>query len=125
MNERLKHRGPDDKGTWIDNKKVVSFSHRRLSIVDLSEAGHQPMISKCGRYVIVFNGEIYNHRLIRNQIETYTNNSKSILWEGQSDTETILEAISIWGFEKSINKFIGMFSIACWDKEKNELINPE
>lgn len=122
MNERLKHRGPDDKGTWIDNKKVVSFSHRRLSIVDLSEAGHQPMISKCGRYVIVFNGEIYNHRLIRNQIETYTNNSKSILWEGQSDTETILEAISIWGFEKSINKFIGMFSIACWDKEKNELL---
>ena len=118
MNKTLRHRGPDDHDTWIDSKKLVSFSHSRLSIIELSKAGHQPMVSRCGRYVIVFNGEIYNHIEIRKEIEDH----KSYYWEGQSDTETILAAISKWGFEKSINKFVGMFSIACWDKEKSELL---
>ena len=121
MNESLTHRGPDDRGTWIDDEEIIAFSHSRLSILELSKEGKQPMLSKCGRFVIIFNGEIYNHKEIRNEIENIKSNFEYKSWKGKSDTETILAAISIWGFEKSIKKFIGMFSIACWDLEKKEL----
>ena len=95
------------------DKECIALSHRRLSIVDLSNAGHQPMISHCGRYVIVFNGEIYNHISIRKEL---TNLTKNIKWCGESDTEVLLTAIVFWGIEKTLSKCEGMFAIAVWDK---------
>ena len=114
MAETLRHRGPDDSGSWADATCGVALGFRRLSIIDLSSAGHQPMISHNGRYVIVFNGEIYNYRDIRKDLE--------IAWRGYSDTETILEAISAWGVEIALKKFTGMFAFALWDRKKRELV---
>jgi asparagine synthase (glutamine-hydrolysing) len=114
MTDRLAHRGPDDTGYWQDNASGIAMGHRRLSIIDLSSAGHQPMVSASGRYVIVFNGEIYNHREIRQQL------GKSN-WKGFSDTETILAAVEEWGLEKTLKKSVGMFVIALWDCSENTL----
>ena len=111
----LKHRGPNSKGVWVDQD--VGLCHTRLSILDLSQSGAQPMISDSKRYIIAFNGEIYNHLEIRNQIEK---NSQSISWRGMSDTETILKSIEVFGFEASLKKFTGMFSIAIWDRQKKD-----
>tara|TARA_B100001989_G_C24544765_1_gene469990 strand:- start:54 stop:2036 length:1983 start_codon:yes stop_codon:yes gene_type:complete len=122
MCDRLVHRGPDDKGLWIDEQNTIALAHQRLAIIDLSLAGHQPMISKCGRYVLVFNGEIYNHKSIRNELENdilFKNENYS--WEGQSDTEILLTAITIWGFAKTLERIVGMFAIACWDLNQNTL----
>ena len=88
----LSHRGPDDSGVWKDNKSQIVFGHRRLSMLDLTKAGHQPMTSSCGRYVITFNGEIYNHLVLRKELD---NLGRGIKWVGTSDTETILEAFSL------------------------------
>lgn len=114
MAESIQHRGPDDSGVWYDSK--IGFAHRRLAIQDLSEAGRQPMLSPCGRYVLVFNGEIYNHLDIRQQLK---NNYAG--WKGGSDSETLLIAITIWGVEITLKKIVGMFSFALWNAETAEL----
>ena len=114
MCDTIVHRGPDDMGAWFDLKAQVVLGHRRLSIVDLSEHGHQPMISRCGRYVMVFNGEIYNHQEIRSELVART-------WRGHSDTETILELMTVVGPAQALQKMNGMFAIAVWDRESGSL----
>lgn len=114
MAAAIRRRGPDDGGVWGDAAHGVFFAHRRLSIVDLSAAGHQPMVSNSGRYVIVFNGEVYNHGDIRQQLG-------KIVWYGHSDTEVMLAAIEQWGLEVALRKFVGMFAFALWDKESASL----
>ena len=116
MSEIIKKRGPDGHGIWIDHN--VALGHRRLSILDLSENGNQPMLSKSGRYIITFNGEIYNHILIRNELSKINDN---LSWNGTSDTETLLEAIEYWGLEKTLKKIEGMFAFGIWDKKENKL----
>jgi asparagine synthase (glutamine-hydrolysing) len=116
MTHTLHHRGPDDHGIWCDLKSQIALGHARLSILDLTSAGHQPMISKSGRYILAFNGEIYNHLSLRKELESNT----VVSWRGHSDTETLLEAIEQWGFEKTLKKMVGMFAISLWDtKEQN------
>jgi len=119
MIDQIGHRGPDDSGVWVDETSQVAFGHKRLSILDLSKAGHQPMNSKCCRYTLAFNGEIYNHIDIRDKLQASSN---SLLdWEGHSDTETLLAAIVKWGVEKTLNECVGMFAIALWDKDDGNL----
>jgi len=118
MSSALSHRGPDNQGTWIDPQAGIALGHRRLSILDLSSQGHQPMHSHCGRYVIVFNGEIYNFRVLRRELESL---GKAPKWRGHSDTETMLAAISCWGLHKAISKFLGMFAFALWDRKERSL----
>tara|TARA_Y100000768_G_scaffold388831_1_gene387666 strand:+ start:20567 stop:22522 length:1956 start_codon:yes stop_codon:yes gene_type:complete len=114
----LSHRGPDSYGTWIDEEKNLAFGHRRLSILDLSSAGSQPMESKYGRYIITYNGEIYNHGQIRAKI----NKDKSdYIWKGTSDTETILAAVDVYGVKKMLDLCSGMFAMAIWDKHDKKL----
>ena len=117
MRNALYHRGPDDSGEWIESKSGIALGHQRLSILDISSAGHQPMKSKTGRYVIVFNGEIYNHLEIRKDIDSHT----SINWNGHSDTETLLVSFDLIGIRKTLEKIVGAFSIALWDKERKVL----
>jgi asparagine synthase (glutamine-hydrolysing) len=106
MANSLEHRGPDDLGTWIDENLGLALGHRRLSILDLSDAGHQPMASSCGQYVLVFNGEIYNHLSIRKELHRCF---PSISWRGHSDTETLLCGFSCWGIEKTLSKINSIF----------------
>lgn len=113
MTTSLFHRGPDGGDTWISALDGVALGHRRLAILDLSPNGAQPMVSNCGRYVIVFNGEVYNHGELRERLA-----SEGASFTGSSDTETILEAFSHWGVRASVAQFIGMFAIALWDKKK-------
>ena len=116
--ENLSHRGPDDGGTWVDGDAGIALGHRRLSILDLSPAGHQPMISASGRYVIAFNGEIYNHLEIRKELEV----SKSPpAWRGRSDTETVLSGFDRWGIDSLLKKTVGMFAFALWDRQERML----
>ena len=115
MTDSLAHRGPDDKGYWHDSSAGVSLGHRRLSILELSFHGHQPMVSSHGRYVIVFNGEIYNHLSLR---KTLSEHSSNIDWQGYSDTETLLKCIEYWGLEKTLKKCKGMFAIALFDRRE-------
>jgi asparagine synthase (glutamine-hydrolysing) len=117
MTDALTHRGPNSSGIWIDKSKSIALGHRRLSILDPSSAGNQPMMSKSGRYTIVFNGEIYNHLELREELNSLKNHT----WFGHSDTETLLTCIEYWGLETSLKKFLGMFAIALWDKDKQEL----
>jgi len=118
MNSGLFHRGPDADGYWYDFDLGIALSHTRLSIVDLTHAGHQPMASAFGRFVIVFNGEIYNHFDLRAQIDTQ---GSPIAWRGQSDTETLLACISAWGIEKTLQVAVGMFAFALWDMQEEQL----
>jgi len=116
MGSVIAHRGPDDSGIWHDsNYKSVGFVHRRLSILDLSIAGHQPMYSQSGRYVIVYNGEIYNHLGLR---KCFKNNT---IWKGESDTETLLACIELFGIKRTLEKITGMFSFALWDVNNKSL----
>jgi asparagine synthase (glutamine-hydrolysing) len=118
MSVEIRHRGPDDAGEWLDPSAGVALAHRRLSIVDLSPAGHQPMHSACGRYVVVFNGEIYNAPDLRRLLEAQ---SLAPDWKGHSDTEVMLAAFSAWGIDATIRKLNGMFAIALWDKRERIL----
>ncbi len=120
MTQALEHRGPNDKGVWFDNRLGIGLGHRRLSIVDLSPEGHQPMTSACGRYVIAYNGEIYNYQEIRQELDN-KNANQSIIWRGHSDTEVALAAISFWGLEAALNRFNGMFAFALWDRKERVL----
>jgi asparagine synthase (glutamine-hydrolysing) len=114
MAARIAHRGPDDAGAWVDADVGVALGHRRLSIVDLSAAGHQPMISRSRRYVLVFNGEIYNHANLRQRLEREAGHV--LPWRGHSDTETLLAAIDLWGVIAALQACIGMFALALWDR---------
>lgn len=116
----IHHRGPDDSGVWVDEQSRVALGHRRLSILDLSPAGHQPMESICGRFVIVFNGEIYNHQELRSDLQN-SNHLPIGGWRGHSDTETLLACIAAWGVEKTLQSTVGMFALALWDKHEKSL----
>jgi asparagine synthase (glutamine-hydrolysing) len=116
MADRLHHRGPDDAGVWVDADAGVALGFRRLAIVDLTEAGHQPMVSASGRYVVVFNGEIYNHMELRSAL-----GSDAPPWRGRSDTETLLAAIDRWGLERTLTAATGMFAFALWDRQMRHL----
>ncbi len=116
MANTLKHRGPDDEGTWADAEAGVALGFRRLSIIDLSVHGHQPMASASGRHVIVFNGEVYNFQELRKELT-----AAGAKFKGNSDTEVILEAIEAWGLEQAVQRFIGMFAIALWDRSERTL----
>ena len=118
MAATLAHRGPDSGGNWVDTGQGIGLSHRRLSIVDLSEHGQQPMMSQNGRYVLAYNGEVYNHVEVRANLEKETG---PIRWSGHSDTETIVEAIAHWGVEKTLTELVGMFAMAVWDRQAGEL----
>ncbi len=118
MGRAILHRGPDDGGLWHDHEAGVLLSHRRLAILDLSAAGHQPMASASGRYVIAFNGEIYNHLTIRRKLESA---GQVVAWRGHSDTETLLSAIDAWGLEKTLQEAVGMFAVALWDRSARKL----
>lgn len=117
MRDRMIHRGPDGGGKWLDADAGIALGHRRLSIVDLSPAGHQPMVSVSGRYVLVFNGEIYNHLELRRQLEAIS----QIGWRGHSDTESLLTAIEYWGLERTLKASVGMFAFALWDRQERLL----
>ncbi len=118
MTQAIAHRGPDADGHWLDADTGIAMGHRRLSIIDLSAAGAQPMVSGSGRYVMVFNGEIYNYQDIRRQLETA---GKAPNWRGHSDTETLLAGIEAWGLERTLQQSTGMFAIALWDRSERQL----
>lgn len=111
---RLSHRGPDDHGVWVDELAGIALGHRRLAILDLSLAGHQPMVSRSDRYVIAFNGEIYNHLELRKDLEL---SGAAGPWRGHSDTETLLAAVDQWGIAAALGKLVGMFAFALWDRQ--------
>ena len=116
MAETLRLRGPDDAGSWCDPDTGIALGFRRLAIVDLSPSGHQPMLSACGRFVIVFNGEIYNHEDLRTELIPLGHH-----FRGRSDTEVLIEGFAEWGIEATIRRAIGMFAIAIWDTREKEL----
>lgn len=118
MNDTIAHRGPDDAGYWHDTDCRIGLGHRRLSIIDLSPAGHQPMQSASCRYMIAFNGEIYNHLLLREQLES---GGRAPVWRGHADTETLLAGFDAWGIQGTIGRAIGMFAFAVWDRETSTL----
>jgi asparagine synthase (glutamine-hydrolysing) len=118
MGDALYHRGPDDGGVWSDPDAEVGLAFRRLSIIDLSPAGHQPMRSATGRYVIVYNGEIYNHGQLRARLEQQ---NRAPAWRGHSDTETLLAAIEAWGVDEAVTHATGMFAFALWDRQLRAL----
>ena len=119
MTERLAHRGPDSSGLWVDAAAGIGLGHARLAIVDLSPAGHQPMTSKSGRYVLVFNGEVYNHLDLRTELEQ---SGCAPGWRGHSDTETLSAGFDAWGVAATVARAIGMFAFAVWDRETRKLV---
>jgi asparagine synthase (glutamine-hydrolysing) len=118
MSDSLSHRGPDDSGTWVEN--AVALGHRRLSIIDLSPHGHQPMFSHDGRWAIVYNGEFYNYQQMRAGLEGEDAGLKGS-WRGTSDTEVFLEAVSRWGVDEATRRSNGMFAFALWDRREKLL----
>ncbi len=127
MTQPLRHRGPDDEGLWIDAQAGIGLGHRRLSIIDLSREGHQPMVSASDRYVIALNGEIYNFRELRRQLDAPAPPAGSVEspirqhWRGHSDTEVLLAAIERWGLDGTLRKVVGMFAFALWDRAESTL----
>lgn len=105
----IRYRGPDDSGIWTDRPRGVGLGHARLSVLDLTPQGHQPMLSASGRYVMVFNGEIYNHLELRQDLG-------ELSWHGHSDTETLLACVEAWGIDKMLPRLVGMFAVALWDR---------
>lgn len=114
----IAHRGPDDEGFWSDLDVGVGLAHRRLSIIDLSPTGHQPMASHDGRWMLTYNGEIYNHTALRREIE---NARGQVEWRGHSDSETLVEGIATWGLAVTLGKSVGMFAFAVWDRRERTL----
>jgi asparagine synthase (glutamine-hydrolysing) len=122
MADALRHRGPDDSGVWAESfghQGGVALAHRRLSIVDLSRAGRQPMHSACGRWVLAFNGEVYNHLQLRTELQAA--GAAPAEWRGHSDTETLLVAIAHWGLEATLRRSVGMWALALWDRHARRL----
>src|SRR5690606_14090931 len=115
---RIRHRGPDSHGLWADHGVGLALAHVRLAILDLTEAGHQPMVSACGRYVLVLNGEIYNHLELRAQLAQA---GQAPDWRGHSDTETVLAGFAARGVEATLQAAVGMYAIAWWDRERRTL----
>ena len=118
MTNKLNFRGPDEFGQFINLNDKIAFFHHRLSILDLSVSGKQPMESHSGRFIIAYNGEIYNHLNIRNELT----NIKNIKWKGTSDTETLINSIEIYGIDRALNLCKGVFAFALWDKKEKKLI---
>lgn len=118
LGQALRHRGPDACGDWIDESAGVGLSHRRLSILDLSPAGAQPMVSADGRWVVAYNGEIYNHRSLRDELSA---SDQPLMWRGHSDTESLVESIAAWGMRSALARCNGMFAIAAWDRSAQSL----
>lgn len=118
MATSLIHRGPDDSGSWLDAQAGIALGHRRLAIIDPSAAGHQPMTSASGRFVIVYNGEIYNYGELRSELTESLNRE----WRGHSDTEVLLAAIDRWGTRGALDRLNGMFALAVWDRETRTLV---
>ncbi len=116
MTRTLHHRGPDDSGVWVDAESGIAFGHCRLSVIDLSATGKQPMHSACGRYVIAYNGEVYNHLDLSRELS-----EAGVVFKGHSDTEVILAAISRWGIPGAVQRFNGMFAFSVWDKKERVL----
>ena len=129
MATKIVHRGPDDTGVWVDADAGIGLAHRRLAILDLSSAGHQPMVSPSGRFVLVFNGEIYNHLDLREELKGHAlvlnpspvSGLEEKYWRGHSDTETLLAGFEVWGVEATLKHTIGMFAFALWDRAKRTL----
>jgi asparagine synthase (glutamine-hydrolysing) len=121
MAKAIQHRGPDDAGTWADASAGIALGFRRLSILDLSSAGHQPMRSISGRFVLTFNGEIYNHTELRDLLSNSQLGKPAQHWHGHSDSETLLACFEVWGLEATLKKTVGMFAIALWDTQKHTL----
>ncbi len=119
MSEAIRARGPDGSGFWLDRDNAVALAHRRLSILDLSDAGTQPMASPSGRYHLVYNGEIYNHHSLRADLEQASGTHP---WRGHSDTETLLVSIEKFGLRPTLEKCVGMFSFGLWDRQEKELV---
>jgi asparagine synthase (glutamine-hydrolysing) len=117
MADSLIHRGPDASGTWSDTAAGIGLAHRRLSILDLSALGNQPMVSESGRFVISYNGEVYNHQELRKELDK----TRTIPWRGRSDTEVLLSAIEQWGVRTSLERINGMFAFAVWDRQERKL----
>ena len=118
MSDTLAHRGPDDAGAWVDAAAGLALGHRRLAVLDLSPAGHQPMHSASGRFVIAFNGEIYNHADLRGELQS---RGAAPAWRGHSDTETLLAGFEHWGIEATLKRAVGMFALALWDRAERRL----
>jgi asparagine synthase (glutamine-hydrolysing) len=116
MASALEHRGPDDAGVWSDAAAGLALSHRRLSILDLSEAGHQPMLSASKRFVLSYNGELYNYRELRKELE-----KEGVRFRTECDTEVLLEALATWGVKEALVRFNGMYAFALWDKKERRL----
>ncbi len=118
MADRIAHRGPDDSGVWTDDSAGIALAHRRLSILDLSPAGAQPMLSASGRWVLAYNGEVYNHLELRKMLQ---GEGAAPQWRGHSDTETLLAAIEAWGVDESLKRSVGMFALVLWDRQERAL----
>lgn len=116
MASTLKHRGPDEFGTWCDPARGVAFGHCRLAVVGLGDAGSQPMASTSGRWVINYNGEVYNHRSLRTELQRL-----GASFRGSSDTEVLVEAIDLWGIDRAVERADGMFAFAAWDRSQERL----
>jgi asparagine synthase (glutamine-hydrolysing) len=116
MAATLHHRGPDDSGVWVDPAAGISLAHRRLSILDLSAAGRQPMRSSCGRLVLTYNGEIYNHIELRHELA-----ASGRAFRGHSDSEVLVEACAHWGVAETLKRLNGMFAFAVWDRQTRTL----
>lgn len=118
MTAPLLHRGPDDQGQWCDDEAGIGLGQRRLSIIDLSPQGHQPMLSASGRYVMSYNGEVYNFAGLRAELDAA---GRAPVWRGHSDTEVLLACVEAWGIEATLKRAVGMFAISLWDREQRVL----